>query len=717
MLNACTIIACNYFPFAKVLAESFLAHHPGGRFTVLLVDDEGGDFTPGPLAGTVTWLRLADIGLDPTEIRRLAGIYDVTRAGDGGQAAARSATCWTAARREVIYLDPDIQHLRLARSRSRELARRARHRAHAAHDAAVAAGRASRSTASTSSRRASTTSGSSPSARARAAVPRLVVADDAARGAHRRRAHDVHRSALGGLRARRSSITVILKDPGYNVAYWNLHGRDAVRSTATATCVNGVPLQVLSLQRLRRRRKPLAAQQASGRSAARAPQRAARRSRSSAATTARALRGRRHRHRARAAVRLEHAAVRHSVHRRGCAGSIGARSWRGAGQRARAAGSVRRGAARARSSRGSNVARRGGARRDLALPLCDLYASRVDLQHAFPRHLRRRRAPGSAIGSGHDGVVAGDIPPELLPPERGDSPAPTRSAARRSPRASTSPATSAPKLGIGEAARLLTRAVEAAGSRTRRLTYDGDAAAARPTRSSSAATEGVPRTTSTCCASTPTSTPRFARDVGPGVLRGPAHRRLLVLGGRAVSADACTRRSTPSTRCGPRPTSSPRRCGRSDASRSSRVPLPVPVPRVSPGITRDRLGLPERFMFLFVFDFLSVFERKNPLGLIEAFTAGVRARRRAAPRHQDHQRRRCASASSNGCAAAVGHGPTCALVDELLHRRTEKNALLGAVRLLRVAAPVRGAGPDDGGGDGARQAGHRDRLLRATCTS
>jgi len=35
---------------------------------------------------------------------------------------------------------------------------------------------------------------------------------------------------------------------------------------------------------------------------------------------------------------------------------------------------------------------------------------------------------------------------------------------------------------------------------------------------------------------------------------------------------------------------------------------------------RDELGLPEGFLFLFSFDHNSVFERKNPLGLIDAFT-------------------------------------------------------------------------------------------------
>ena len=51
----------------------------------------------------------------------------------------------------------------------------------------------------------------------------------------------------------------------------------------------------------------------------------------------------------------------------------------------------------------------------------------------------------------------------------------------------------------------------------------------------------------------------------------------------------------------------------------STVRLPVePVGVASPG--RAALGLPEGFCFLFVFDYNSVLERKNPLGLVRAFT-------------------------------------------------------------------------------------------------
>jgi glycosyltransferase involved in cell wall biosynthesis len=48
------------------------------------------------------------------------------------------------------------------------------------------------------------------------------------------------------------------------------------------------------------------------------------------------------------------------------------------------------------------------------------------------------------------------------------------------------------------------------------------------------------------------------------------------------------------------------------------VGLPV-QPRPPLSATRAQLGLPEGFAFLFVFDFNSVMERKNPLGLIDAF--------------------------------------------------------------------------------------------------
>jgi glycosyltransferase involved in cell wall biosynthesis len=48
--------------------------------------------------------------------------------------------------------------------------------------------------------------------------------------------------------------------------------------------------------------------------------------------------------------------------------------------------------------------------------------------------------------------------------------------------------------------------------------------------------------------------------------------------------------------------------------------LPIQVPEVDRALSRADLGLPAKYTFLFSFDFLSVLERKNPLGLIRAFT-------------------------------------------------------------------------------------------------
>ena len=49
------------------------------------------------------------------------------------------------------------------------------------------------------------------------------------------------------------------------------------------------------------------------------------------------------------------------------------------------------------------------------------------------------------------------------------------------------------------------------------------------------------------------------------------------------------------------------------------MPLPLRKPRIIEDAKREDLGLDDRYMFLFTFDFMSVMKRKNPMGLIEAF--------------------------------------------------------------------------------------------------
>ncbi len=49
------------------------------------------------------------------------------------------------------------------------------------------------------------------------------------------------------------------------------------------------------------------------------------------------------------------------------------------------------------------------------------------------------------------------------------------------------------------------------------------------------------------------------------------------------------------------------------------VALPPPVQRPAEPAEPNRLGVPDGFLFLFVFDYLSTVQRKNPVGLVEAF--------------------------------------------------------------------------------------------------
>jgi len=50
-----------------------------------------------------------------------------------------------------------------------------------------------------------------------------------------------------------------------------------------------------------------------------------------------------------------------------------------------------------------------------------------------------------------------------------------------------------------------------------------------------------------------------------------------------------------------------------------RICLPIRTPLTIPGATKEQVGLPRGFNFLFVFDFHSVVNRKNPFGAIDAF--------------------------------------------------------------------------------------------------
>jgi glycosyltransferase involved in cell wall biosynthesis len=104
-VNICTIIARNYAAHARVLAESHRAAHPDGSCTVLVIDDPGGYLDPG--AEPFEILTIDDIGLPEPE--RMAAAYDVMEL----STAVKPWLLRTLLQRDgvdaVAYLDPDIE--------------------------------------------------------------------------------------------------------------------------------------------------------------------------------------------------------------------------------------------------------------------------------------------------------------------------------------------------------------------------------------------------------------------------------------------------------------------------------------------------------------------------------------------------------------------------------------------------------------------------------
>lgn len=103
---ACTIIARNYLPAARVLAKSFRVHHPEGRFFVLVLDDPFGEIDRAHEPFEI--LGLADLDIDGSELDEMAAAYSVME-------FATAVKPWLLAallRRDlasVLYIDPDIQ--------------------------------------------------------------------------------------------------------------------------------------------------------------------------------------------------------------------------------------------------------------------------------------------------------------------------------------------------------------------------------------------------------------------------------------------------------------------------------------------------------------------------------------------------------------------------------------------------------------------------------
>jgi hypothetical protein len=236
MVTACTIVARNYLAHARVLAASFLAAHPAGECVVLVIDDEGRALDEP--AARFRSVRLAEIGFTACEIEKLAGIYDVTEL---ATAVKPRLLQWllSAGRDHALYLDPDIKIF----DDLEETARLAR-----VHGIVL-------------------------TPHTTVPVPRdnlrIASQDILCAGVFNLGFIGVGPSAMPFLdwwweQTRRDALAdparmmftdqrwidfvpclfepCILKDPGHNVAYWNLHGRHVTWANGRYD-VNGVPLR------------------------------------------------------------------------------------------------------------------------------------------------------------------------------------------------------------------------------------------------------------------------------------------------------------------------------------------------------------------------------------------------------------------------------------------------------------------------------------------
>ena len=102
----CTIIASNYLAHARVLADSLTRHHPGERLQVLIVDDPDGHIDQRGEPFDV--LRPADLPLSAREYHELAACYEVLELATAIKPTLLSTLLLRSGSRPVLYLDPDI---------------------------------------------------------------------------------------------------------------------------------------------------------------------------------------------------------------------------------------------------------------------------------------------------------------------------------------------------------------------------------------------------------------------------------------------------------------------------------------------------------------------------------------------------------------------------------------------------------------------------------
>jgi glycosyltransferase involved in cell wall biosynthesis/2-polyprenyl-3-methyl-5-hydroxy-6-metoxy-1,4-benzoquinol methylase len=587
-----------------VLAESFAAHHPDGQFTVLIVDDEGREFDDS--REPFTCLRLSEIGLQRAEIGQLAGIYDVTELSTAVKPPFLRHLLKEQS--DVIYLDPDIRIYR-SLERASSLARehglvltphmtaplpRDGRRIDEFHILAagvynlgfIAVGAQSGAFIDWWWQKTQRDALSDPG--------KMMFTDQ--------RWVDFVPSLFDHF---------ILKDTTFNVAYWNLHSRDLTWIDGQYY-VDGRPLTFFHFSGLDARKPYLLSKHQGDRPRILLSDRPA---------LARICR-----------EYLE------SVERAGFAEqSRVPYGWNllpsGIRFDLRMRRLYRQGLQAFEEGKGPeppnpfdpaasdhfidwlNEPVVAGLRPRVSRYLNSIYLERPDLQRAFP-DLAGADWPRYAEWLHGDGVLQLGIPVRLLPVRE------TAEASRPHvvPSQLTEGVTIAgyfrAEVGVGEAARLLTSAVEAAGIPHSTVTYGHTLS--RKGHEFLERGDGRARHFTNIVCVNADQTPAFSIDAGQGFFDGrytvgywfweleqfpPLMHRGFDFVDEVWTATDFVAQAVRAP--GLRPVHT--------------VPLPVPIPTCSPDVSRASLGLPTSFMFLFMFDFFSVLERKNPAAVIRAF--------------------------------------------------------------------------------------------------
>lgn len=100
----CTIIAKNYLAFARTLAQSFLAQHPGGKVYVLIVDDFAGCINPDDECFEIVTLASLDI----PNLPEFCFKYNLKELCTAAKASLLEYLLREKSLERLIYLDPDV---------------------------------------------------------------------------------------------------------------------------------------------------------------------------------------------------------------------------------------------------------------------------------------------------------------------------------------------------------------------------------------------------------------------------------------------------------------------------------------------------------------------------------------------------------------------------------------------------------------------------------